>query len=257
MQIVHGGPETLFRIERLRADGPVMRASMPIGPWMSDENGALYAGSLGVLIDNVLGYAIIAARPPDHWSVSTEITLDVFDGLQSPLGHLHAEAEVSQLDATGGFAIGKVSDDTGRLLALCTQRGRFIRAELSPSVEGAPHRTVEATSMEELLAVRQRPSASVGTVHVEVSANLQNPMHNLHGGISLSLSDIAARSALGSAPTPSAVTSIRAAYTRPVPGGCTAAFAASVQHRGRSFGLVDVVGRVNGKACVFARVSAG
>jgi len=29
-----------------------------------------------VLVDDVLGHAILAARPADHWSVSTEIAVD-------------------------------------------------------------------------------------------------------------------------------------------------------------------------------------
>ena len=69
------------------------------------------------------------------------------------------------------------------------------------------------------------------------------------------MSDVAAVSALTALAAPLRVASIHVAYARPVPGGSTAVFAATVRHQGRSFGVVDVEGRVDGKTCVVARVS--
>jgi acyl-coenzyme A thioesterase PaaI-like protein len=92
LPIVDAGPQSLFRIGRVVADGAVVRASMPTGPWLRGPGGGSTAGALGVLVDNVLGYAMIGSRPPEQWSVSTEIALDVLGPLPADGSPLYAEA---------------------------------------------------------------------------------------------------------------------------------------------------------------------
>src|SRR5690242_14160912 len=71
-----GGPEGLFRVDDLSV-GDAPHGRMITGPWMTGPDGRPSPGGLGVLVDDVLGYAILAARPRNDWSVSTEIALDV------------------------------------------------------------------------------------------------------------------------------------------------------------------------------------
>jgi uncharacterized protein (TIGR00369 family) len=259
LPIVDAGPEALFRVGRVVADGATVRGSMPLGPWLHGPDGAISAGSLGVLIDNVLGYAIIATRPPDHWSVSTEITLDVFDGLRSGRGtRFAADAHTVHADAVGGFATGQVYDEGGDLVAQCTQRGRFVPAGSAFDETPAPDGLVlDADDMAALIDATATPGSDGVRVHLETTAALQNPMHNLHGGIALAASDLAGCLALAETPGPPLVTaSVHIVYARPIRAGAAPEFRATVAHRGRTLGLVDVVGLVDGRPCTIARVTS-
>jgi uncharacterized protein (TIGR00369 family) len=208
-------------------------------------------GSLGVLIDNVLGYAIIARRPPGHWSVSTEISMDLLEPLPLDGSRLHASAQVVHADATGGFAVGEVLDDDGRLLAVCRQRGRFVRSgpDPDPVAFDLPE---DVACLQHLLGATRRTTG----LEVEVTGVLENPMHNLHGGITLSLADLAASHALDDGGPTLVTGSIHVTYVRAVPGGTTVSVDAEVQHRGRSLGSVEVLGRVGDRVCTIGRVSA-
>jgi acyl-coenzyme A thioesterase PaaI-like protein len=255
LPVVDTGPEALFRIGTVRVEGTHVRGSMRVGPWSRAADNHILAGSLGVLVDNVLGYAIIAARPPDHWSVSTEITLEVFPALSVATGQLHAEARVVHTDATGGYATGRVLDDDGRLLAVCSQRGRFVPADASSLSSAVPDLAVpEAADIADLLGLG--PVATRG-IDLDVSPMLQNPMRNLHGGITLCVADLLAATTLAATDDPPLATaSIHATYARPIPAEAPTAFRAVVVHRGRSLAVVNVTAAVGSRACVMVRIVA-
>jgi uncharacterized protein (TIGR00369 family) len=204
-----------------------------------------------VLVDNVLGYAIIGRRPPEHWSVSTEISMDLLTALPRDGSPLHASARVLHADTTGGFSVGEVIDDAGRLVAVCRQRGRFIASGPDPAPVrfALPEGAVDALG---LLGASWRADG----LDVEVTGVLENPMHNLHGGIALCLADLAAGRALADGGPALTTASIQMSYVRAVPGGSTLAVDVEVQHRGRTSGTVEVVGSVAGRPCTIGRVSA-
>src|SRR6476660_6523591 len=58
------------------------RSGMDVGPWLVVD-GRPAAGSLGVLMDDVLGQAVIVGRPGGHWAVTTELAVDVCAPLPS------------------------------------------------------------------------------------------------------------------------------------------------------------------------------
>jgi uncharacterized protein (TIGR00369 family) len=253
LPVVDSGPESLFRIGPVSFDGETVRVSMPTGPWLTGPDGSALPGSIGVLADNALGYVIIGSRPPDHWSVSTEISLDLVGSVPLDGSRVHAEARVLQSDRSGGLSVGQVTDDAGRLVAVGRQRGRFVPAmpetglvstrfdvdDLMPSVQG-------------LLSARLTPQG----LAVEVAEPLQNPMHNLHGGITLALADLAATHALDDGGPRLVTSSIHAVYARGIPAGSRLDVAATVQHRGRTLATVEVLGRVDGRVSTITRVTA-
>jgi len=255
LPIVDAGPEALFRIGQVHAVGEVVRGSMPIGSSTRGADGRTSAGALGVLVDNVLGYAIIAARPPDHWSVSTEISLDVFPELRTATGRLHAEATTIHTDALGGFATGRVVDDVGMLVAVCGQRGRFVPTGAGalgpPSFDREPGAVADVGA---LLGIGGMGDEGADLI---VSPELQNPMRNLHGGIVLAVADLVAAACLRATDGPELVTaSLHATYTRPLPGGSVVSFRPHVRHRGRGLAVVEVTGTVEGRVGAVVRVVA-
>ena len=250
-----GGPEALFQVTDLVFVGPQARSSMPVDPALSAPGGGISAGSLGVLVDIVLGYSIVAARPPGHWSVSSEIQVEVLGGLRRPRGRLHAQGVVIDLDRYGGLARGRVRDDAGELLAVCSQRGRFVPLLAGdPEAPGVPPSPARgATDLADLL--RARPLGGGSGVALTVSPELQNPLRNLHGGIALCAADVAAHVAMDASGQRWTTTSLQISYVRPIRGGVEAEFGAAVRHLGRALAVVDVVGSVAGKQCTIARVT--
>lgn len=251
LPIVDAGPESLLGVGRVHADGEVVRGSMPSGAWLRGPDGSVTLGSLGVLVDNVLGYAIIAHRPPGHWSVSTEISLDLLAPLPSDGSRLHAEARTVQADATGGFAVGEVRDEDGRLVAACHQRGRYVASGPDPSAItfDLPE---DVSDLATLVGFRWAEAGS----RLEVAPVVENPMRNLHGGITLAATDLAAAYALADGGPPLVIASLHVVYARPVPAGSILELSTTVQHRGRGLGCVEVVGSVAGRPCTLGRATA-
>ena len=123
LPVVETGPEALLRMSELTvSDDGEFRGAMPVGPWLEVE-GRMPAGAVAVLVDDLLGYAIVADLPRGHWSVSAEITLDVLRPLPTS-GRVFANARLVHADALGGYATGTLTDEDGRLLASTSQRGR-------------------------------------------------------------------------------------------------------------------------------------
>ena len=148
-----------------------------------------------------------------------------------------------QSDAQGGFATGTVRNEEGTRLAVCTQRGRFIRAPEGLVEDGAWGGPPRPGDLERLLSVRD--GAPMTTTDV-----LANEGGNLHGGVSMFASDLVA-----GALAPDLVTaSIHITYTRAIPIGVPVTWRATVKHPGRSLTVVDVDGMVDEQVCTAARV---
>jgi uncharacterized protein (TIGR00369 family) len=258
------GPEGLFALDGLTADGGTVRGGMITGPWMAGPGGRPGAGCLGVLVDDVLGYALIARRPQERWSVSTEISIDVLGPVPGDGTRLQAETELLITDAQGGLASGRVLDESGRVIALCRQRGRFVpQLPLSgaeAALTGGPQLPAPdpaaGTDAASLLGLRWAGPGSPEPV-LEVTDRLANPLGNLHGGVSLCASELVAIEALLPSGPPLVTASVHIAYLRPSPIGTVASFTATVQHRGRTLGIVQVVGTNQaGKICTIATITA-
>ena len=225
----------------LTVEDKVFRGSMPVGPWLAVRR-RTPAGALAVLVDDLLGYAITADLPGGRWSVSTEITLDVLRPLPAT-GRVLADGKLVQSDAQGGFATGTVRNEEGTRLAVCTQRGRFIRAPEGLVEEGAWGGPPRPGDLERLLSVGD--GAPMPTTDV-----LANEGGNLHGGISMFASDLVA-----GALRPDLVTaSVHITYTRAIPIGADVSWRATIRHDSRSLAVVDVDGVVDDRVGTTARI---
>lgn len=215
------------------------------------------AGSVGVLLDDVLGFAIVGSRPAEHWSVSTDITVDWLAAPSAGAQWLQATAELVHADAGAGYATAEIHDDTGLTVARGSQRGRYVpastqRMDMTPAPSDIAR---DAPSLADLLG--GEPTAD-GSLDLAVSQTLQNPMGSLHGGVALAAADVVATACLAAtAGPPLQISSIRSLFLRPTTGGATAALRTNVVHRGRSFAVLDVSTSVGGKLCTVSRISAG
>jgi acyl-coenzyme A thioesterase PaaI-like protein len=243
----YGGPEALFRLGRIAVDDTgASAATMAVGPWLVVD-GRPAAGSLGVLMDDVLGQAVIVGRPEGHWAVTTELTVDVCAPLPST-GRLHAAGELVSVDDAGGIARGTVRDDTGHLVAVGTTWSRYIpflpegvrsgtRAVPPTAGDPAPHELLHRTT--DGVVIGARPEFG-------------NPGGVVHGGLLTWVAELASRWLVG--PSALHTASIRTAYVRPAIAPVVVA--TRIVHGGRSFTVIEAVARArDGRPCTLATVT--
>jgi uncharacterized protein (TIGR00369 family) len=260
--LLDGGPERAFQLGPLAVADGTVTSSMPVGPWLNAPAGGLPGGVLGVLVDDVLGCALLLERPPGSWSVSAEISVDLCRPVPAD-GVLAAEGRLMHSDDSGGLASGSVADDAGRLIALCRQHGRWLtaQAEVPPAGQPAPAGSPETgapAALADLLGARPRAADGCAMLAVDVTSGLANPLGNLHGGITLLVSDLVAQAAVSAAGGPTRTTSVHVAYPRPMPLGTTVRFEGQVIHRGRTFGVAQVTAlNASGRPCAVATVTTG
>ncbi|HVV11274.1 PaaI family thioesterase [Amycolatopsis sp.] len=247
-----GGPETMFAVDGVTVDGTGCRGSMASGPWMS---GPENAAALGVLADNVLGYALIASAPPGRWSVSTEISFDFLSPPPSDGTRLSAEGRLVHSSPGTGLAEGAVFASDGRPVARCRQWGRF----LDEGPAGPPGETVLTGPCRSAAAlagtVRENASAVDGRVRLSlpIEEDLVNPLRTLHGGITLWLTGLLAGLAVGSVGGPPVPASLSVSYLRPLVLGDVATFRAEITSSGRRLAVTQVTGfSGTGKPCIVA-----
>ncbi|NKQ55463.1 PaaI family thioesterase [Amycolatopsis sp. K13G38] len=247
-----GGPELMFGVEDLTADGDAYRGVMTTGPW---SKGPGNAAAVGVLADIVLGYALIASSPADRWSVSTEISLDFLGPLPSDGSLLTAEGRVVHQSPGTGLAEGSITTSHGRPLARCRQWGRFIEVDPAERPGEIPF-AGPCRSAEELAdTVGGTVAAADGRARISLSIedDLVNPLRTLHGGITLWLAEFLAGRAVESVAGPLIPASLTVSYLRPLVCGDLATFSAEVTSSGRRLAVTQVTG-VNqaGKPCIVA-----
>lgn len=281
--VAGGGPERSLGITRGKIVGDDVVTSMASGPWLNGPAGSPPGGVLGVLIDDVLGFAIARYRAPGQWSVSAEISLDLTGPVPADGSRIEARGRHVHSGPHGGISSGTVHEASGKLIALCRQHGRWVTtvphdpmtpqeagpAADAPAISAAPAPAAPApvgtsmpwsppASLAALLGTQVRLTEGGAALDLEVTPDLANPLGNLHGGITFAACDLAAQAALLAAGGPTQTASIHVAYPRPMPLGSAPRFEARVLHRGRSLGIVRVTVTVDGvKPCSVATITTG
>jgi uncharacterized protein (TIGR00369 family) len=284
MVVIRSGPERAFGVSPAVADGDEVVSVMPSGPHLLGPAGLPPGGALGVLIDDILGFAIMLRRPANLWSVSGEISLDLCRTLPSDGSPIIARGRHQHAGPHAGFATGTVTDADGRLLGTCQQHGRWVTTmpgdappapappgsgPQRPDQAGAEAGTPEAGSrpgltvsaapdLAAMLGARLRLTEGGAWLELDVTPDVVNPLGNLHGGVTFAACDLVAQAAMSAVGGPVQTASIHVAYPRPVPGGTTPRFDARVLHRGRVLGVVQVRATVDGvKPCAIATITTG
>jgi uncharacterized protein (TIGR00369 family) len=260
MPFVLGGPESAFRVGSLTAHGEVFSGTMETGNWVIGPDAAPCFGSLGVLVDDILGYPIVRSRPPGNWATSTEISVSFCAPIPAGRSVLQAESSIISLTRSGGLSQARVFDAAGQTIAIASQRLRFIPGspgDLSASREAAQAAgwNPDATTLG-LLGASLSRSAGGAALALPLGPLVSNPMGTLHGGIMLCASELAGHAAVQSADHPLTTTSVHIAYLRPGPVQGQATFEATILHRGRTLAVAQVVNRSpSGKICTLATVT--
>jgi uncharacterized protein (TIGR00369 family) len=250
--VPRGRPENLFGVGPMLAESGRARVSMPTGPWLRGRDGRLSPAGLGVLLDDVLGQAVLIERPAGLWSVTTELNLDVVAPLPADGPAVSATASPVLLDAAGGLARGEVRDAADRCLAVATTWGRFI-AGIPDAVFDPPELPADVARGECLSELLQVRIADTGLLDLPFRADLGNPQGVVHGGVLLCLAVMSAEQALHGSQLE--IASVRVVYLRPAVNELK--FGPVIVHHGRSLGVVRVdVTNAAGTLCTSATVTA-
>ena len=247
-----GGPEAMFAVGEMTESDRGCRGFMTSGPWSSGPGNA---ASVGVLADNVLGYALISAAPAGRWSVSTEITLDFLRPLPADGSRISAEGHLVHVSAEAGLAEGAVFAADGQPVARCRQWGRFVEAGPTRDTGDTPFTGAHRPALElaDLVAANAPAVDGRSWFALPVGEDLVNPLRTLHGGITLWLTEFLATRAVGSVAESMVAASLNVSYLRPFVQGDLATFRAEVTSRGRRLVVTQVTGRNEaGKLCVVA-----
>jgi uncharacterized protein (TIGR00369 family) len=252
LTVPRGRPENLFDIGPVLAESDGARASMPTGPWLRGRDGRPSPAGLGVLLDDVLGQAVLTSRPAGLWSVTTELNIDVAAPLPADGQKLSASAAPLLLDDAGGLARGEVRDAAGRCLAVGTTWARFVAGVPAEIVDPPklPVAVARGACLSDLLQVRVPDS---GLLDLPSRTDLGNPQGVVHGGVLLSLAVMSAEQALCDSQLE--IATVRVVYLRPAVRELK--FVPVIVHHGRSFAVVRVdVTNAAGALCTSATVTA-
>ncbi|KRB76121.1 hypothetical protein ASE01_13920 [Nocardioides sp. Root190] len=250
--VVAVGPEEAFGVGAVTLGPDGVSGTMTMGPPFTGPDRRPSAGALGVLVDDVTGYAVIEGLLGARWSVSTEVWLDLLGPVPAS-GRLSAQARVRHASATTAFTEGWVYDDSGACVAVCRQRGRAMPddpTELRPAAFQVPMRPSNAL---DLIGLKGLGDDSTSLV---VLPHLENPRGMLHGGVTMCGAEMTAVRSRMAAGVDLPTSSIHTAYTRGIPAGSEVVFRAETRHSGRSFWISEVTGRVADRVCSVTTVSA-
>lgn len=260
LPLVPSGPEALFGVDDVQVEGSEITAQMPTGPWLAGADGQACAGSVGVLLDDVLGYALILGHSQTRWAVSAEIAIDLVGDLPLTPGLLRGRGRAVASDDRTALSLATLTDPAGTVLAHARQRGRYIErgdigsTPFDPTTVADPDRSGDVQA---LVIADESTSFCEDGLDLTVPLRLGNEFGSLHGGITICLSDWVAARLLTDGGPPLRTASIHVAFVRPVPVGRGFRLRASAQHRGRGFAVVHVVGSLDdGSVCTIATVTA-
>jgi uncharacterized protein (TIGR00369 family) len=256
-----GGPEIIFRVAPVVAREETFLGAMETGRWVTGPDGRPCSGSLGVLLDDTLGYAVVHSRPADCWATTVETSVSFCAPIPAGASTLRAQSRAVTIGPSGGVAQVNVTDATGQPVAFGTQRMRWISwtpyyldgaGTHAPSDAGPPS---EAPTLEQL-GGSISATATGAVLTLPPRPTLVNPMGILHGGISFCASEMAGRAAVQRPGADLTTASVHITFVRPGPVSEPAIFEAVTLHRGRTLAVSQVTSRnAAGKTCTLATVT--
>ena len=246
------GAEALLRVKAVSLSAQRAELSVAAGQHFTDPVAGSCRSALGVPLDDVTGYVVASGTPTGWWPVSLGIRLDFFADPPTAGGPMMVTGELIARDETSGTTRGSVVDAGGNAIALVTQRSHLVSVESRPTTRDVSV-DVPADDVSIRAALRIRDGAA-GVVEMPPNMLAANGMGNVHGGVLVIGSELAAMSAL-EASGEFRTTSIDIAYVRPGDGRNTVTFDADVLHRGRSAAVIAVTAsNSSGKPCSIANV---
>jgi uncharacterized protein (TIGR00369 family) len=239
--------------------------TMSVAGMVNPFTGTPCVGPLAILVDAASGLVNHIRRPRGHWTVSSELSLEL-----SPEGTQLMFADVDVPVVASARPLGP-ADSTS--LSFCTLTsgdgvvgGATVRSYYIAALGGPvgwPDDTFDRTrqaTLAELMSVRIRPAdGSERVLAQEVDPILNNAIGVVHGGVSSAALELVASAAVhgGRSERPMRTGSVRVNFLRPFLAGRDSRYVGTALRvgRGTSVGDAQAIGD-DGKVAVIARVTA-
>ncbi|WP_230595567.1 PaaI family thioesterase [Rhodococcoides fascians] len=251
---VAAGAEQLLGIVPVDFTAERGRLTMASGPWFRDDAAGVVRSLVGVALDDVTGHVVAMGAPAGMWPVSLNIRLDFLGDPPTDGSIMSVSGELVHRDDSSGTTRGRVVDSHGSVIALVTQRSHLVSFDGPIGLDTVP---VEEARGDMTFRDQLRFDRSGSSCVLTMSPSLfsTNGMGNVHGGILIAGSELAAMDALD-ASGDLRTTSVDISFVRPGDGRADTRFEAEIVHRGRSVAVVRVVSRnASGKQCSIATVT--
>lgn len=257
---------TRFDITTLKQDMTDLTvvAAMPVGGMRNPFTGLPSVAGLAILVDDVAGRVNYYRRGRGHWTVSSELTVEMSPGAVSSLLAAPQEPVVASASPLGpggatllsvctlthcGTVIG---GGTVRTMPLAGGPDEPMRRGDDPLVRTPDH------SLADLMAVTRLPVQD-GTYRLRQQPDpmINNLIGIVHGGVSSAGLELVAAAAFNhEQDQPLRTASIRVNFLRPFVAGAQSTYEATALRIGRTSAIADAAAMgEDGKAAVIARVT--
>src|SRR4051794_14016953 len=143
---------------------------MDIGTWLHDERGEVAPGSMGLLVDAVLGRGVMVAVPIDMSMATSHIHIELLRPIPSEAKMLRCVAAPRAIEDSFGLSEGEVVADDGTIVARASLGAILMpQRRILSSVDGGgrngepaapapkrarPHRLIRNSPIHETLGTR-------------------------------------------------------------------------------------------------------
>lgn len=251
-----------FGMTYLESDTAAATAAIaiPMSRYRNPFTGAPTVGPLAILVDAAAGIVNHYRRPPGHWTVSSELSMDVsLDGLAHLDGPVLATAHA--LGPMGTTSLGVCTlTYHGTVIGTGTVRSFFVAAA-SRILEWPPETMdlSDETPIADRMAVHVEPDGVGHVLSQRVDPCLNNDIGFVHGGVAAAALEFAAAAAIneGRADAPLQTASLRVNFLRPFIAGANTRYEGTALRVGRNTAVGDAqaVGD-DGKVALTARATA-
>lgn len=237
---------------------------MHLGKWASGPDGRVQLGALAIAAEHILGEVSFIRRPPDHWSLTTELTIAFFAPIE-PGSALHMWGRPARMERSGGFAHGGILDERGRTVAIGTTRTLLVPSTHVPpaaqrDVAPVPESGSAAVSLDEYLQVDDGDEGVTDEqVHVRMAdpSAWQNEFGTLHGGVWACLAEMAASRLVARIRPGLATATVHTTYVRSGTPGSLVTVSARALHLGSRLALSQCIGwSEDGTVCTVSSATA-
>ena len=251
-----------FGIEYVESHPPEATAvlSMQMHRFRNPLTGASTLGPLAILVDAAAGIVNHYRRPPDQWTLSSELSMDLSPDIGELDGPVLASAHTLGRRGTSSLGICTLTYH-GTVIGSGTVRSFFIPGgDVVPQYRPETLQRSPETTLSDLMAVAVAPDAADSVVLSQrVDQNLNNDVDIVHGGVAAAGLELAAAAAINQNRSDGLLQtgSLRVNFLRPFFAGDQSRYEGTRRRAGRRTAVGDAQALGDdGNVAITARVTA-
>lgn len=253
--------EARFGLRNCTPRGTDSHCDLDLGTWSRQADGSVQLGALAIAVDHILGEVPFRRRPPEHWALTTELSIEFVSPVERD-ATLHLWGSPVRMERSGGFARGGILDEHGRTVAVGSTRTLFVPTIAAPG--HAAERRIENPTVATTLGEHLRVKYDVGgraadgvQIYLSDPSAWQNGFGILHGGVWACLAEVAASRLISRTRPGLSTATLHTTYLRPGAVGLPVTMSARAVHLGSRLAVAHCTGRSDdGTVCTVSSVTA-